>query len=166
MFLGFGYKVDVRCNFRSQQTQAGMQVSSAILIRIVAFQSHHNWESTFPYFEQGEHIFSENSLKRGNCPFAPLVVGLVTLQLFQNCFPRISVVFAVCFLVKKNSFGTDIACNFKRHCGLPLLCRKNTFPPNKNWIFCFPPTLLSWHSLIVKLLYLKKYYFITSTIHI
>jgi len=31
----------------------------------IAFQSLHNWENTFPYFEHGEHIFSENSLKRG-----------------------------------------------------------------------------------------------------
>jgi len=30
-----------------------------------------------------------------------MVVGLVTLQLFQNCFPRISVIFPVCFLVNK-----------------------------------------------------------------
>jgi len=37
LFLGFGYKVDVRCNFRSQQTQADMQVSSAILIRVSHF---------------------------------------------------------------------------------------------------------------------------------
>jgi len=31
LFLVFGYKVDVRFNFRSRQTQAGMQVVSAIL---------------------------------------------------------------------------------------------------------------------------------------
>jgi len=37
MFLGFGYKVDVRCKFHSQRTQAGMQVSSAILIRVSLF---------------------------------------------------------------------------------------------------------------------------------
>jgi len=29
LFLGFGYKVNVRFNFRSRQTQAGIQVSSA-----------------------------------------------------------------------------------------------------------------------------------------
>jgi len=37
LFLGFGYKVDVRCTFRSQQMQAGMQALSAILIRVSLF---------------------------------------------------------------------------------------------------------------------------------
>jgi len=37
LFLGFGYKVNVRFYFRSQQTQAGMQVSSAILFRVTLF---------------------------------------------------------------------------------------------------------------------------------
>jgi len=45
------------------------------------------------------HIFSEKYLKRGNYPVALLVEGLATLQLFQNCFPRILVVFPVFFLV-------------------------------------------------------------------
>ena len=94
----------------------------------------------------------------GQLPVCPLVVGLVAFQLFQNCFPRISVVFAVCFLVNKNSFGTDVTCNLKRHCGLPLLLAKKTLPFRLTVLFC--------HSLIVELLYLKKYYFITSTIHI
>jgi len=40
-FIGFGYEVNVRFNFRSQQTHAGMQVLSAILFR-VAFQSLYN----------------------------------------------------------------------------------------------------------------------------
>jgi len=37
LFLGFGYKVNVRFNFRSRQTQAGMHVSSAILFRVSLF---------------------------------------------------------------------------------------------------------------------------------
>jgi len=50
-------------------------------------------------YKQGEHIFSAKSLSGSNSPVAPMVAGLVTLQLFQNCLPRISVVFPVCFLV-------------------------------------------------------------------
>jgi len=47
-----------------------------------------------------EHIFSAKSVKQGAISRLPLLVaGLVTLQLFQNCFPRIFVVFPVCFLV-------------------------------------------------------------------
>ena len=34
LFLGFGYKVNVRFNFRSRQTQVGMQVSSGVLFRV------------------------------------------------------------------------------------------------------------------------------------
>jgi len=37
LFLGFGYKVNVPFDFRSQQTQAGMQASSAILFRVSLF---------------------------------------------------------------------------------------------------------------------------------
>jgi len=41
IFLGLGYEVNARFNFGSQQTQACMQASSAILFR-VAFQSLSN----------------------------------------------------------------------------------------------------------------------------
>jgi len=98
-FLGFGYEVNARFNFLGQQTQARMQVSSAILFRD-AFQSLSNWESPFAKYEHGEHIFNAKSLKRGQLPGCPtLVAGLVTLHFFQNWFPRSSVVFPVCFFV-------------------------------------------------------------------
>jgi len=100
--LIFGYEtneVNVRFNFRSQQTPEGMQVSSAILFR-VAFQSLYNWETPFAKYEHGEHISNAKSLKRGQFPGCPtLVGGLVTHQNFQNCFPRSFVVFPVCFFV-------------------------------------------------------------------
>jgi len=76
------------------------------------------------------------SLKK-SFPFPPLVAGLVTLQLFQNCFPRISVVYPVCFLVNKNSFGTNITCNLTRHCGLPLLLAKKNLSPHLELNFLF-----------------------------
>jgi len=107
--------------FHSQQTLAGMQVSSAILFRVSPFNRFiiekallHivNMESTSPV---------KSPLSKGNCPFPPLVAGMVTLQFFQNCVPGISMVFPLCFLVNKNSFRTDITCNLTRHCGLPLL---------------------------------------------
>jgi len=37
LFLGCGYKVNVHFGFRSRQTQAGMQVSSAILFPVPLF---------------------------------------------------------------------------------------------------------------------------------
>jgi len=134
-FIGFGYEVNVRFNFRSQQTHAGMQVLSAILFR-VAFQSLYNWESPFAKYEHGEHIFNAKSLKRGQFPGCPtLVAGLVTLQFFQNWFPRSSVVFSVCFfefgavmplsLNEQKLFRNGYYLhNLTRHCGLPLLFTK------------------------------------------
>jgi len=94
-----------------------------------------------------------------------MVLGLVTLQLFQKCFPRIPVVFSVCFLINKNSFGTDITCNLTSHCGLPFLLAKKYLSSQLefHFLFSFNTSLLT---LIVKLLYFKKYYFITYTMHI
>jgi len=83
LFLVFAYKVDVRFNFRSRQTQAGMQVSSAILF--VSLYSCVIIEKALSKITNTEHIFSAKSLKRGQLPGStPLVAGLVTLQLFQN----------------------------------------------------------------------------------
>jgi len=64
-------------NIRSRQTQAGMQVSSAIShsISCAAFQSRHNWESTFANYEDGEHIFSAKSLKREQFHGCPPACG-------------------------------------------------------------------------------------------
>jgi len=42
----------------------------------------------------------QSILGEGNCLVATLIAGLVILQFFQNCFPRISMGFSnVCFLV-------------------------------------------------------------------
>jgi len=119
LFLGFGYKVNVRFNFRSWQTQADMKVSSTILFHVSLF-NRAIVEKELLQITNMEHIFSAKPVKRGNCPVAPpgcehifstkflkreqligclLVACLVTLQLFQICFPRIFVVIPVCFLV-------------------------------------------------------------------
>jgi len=69
-----------------------MQVTSAILFR-VAFQSLHTViKKALSQITNMESTSSVQSLlTEGNFPVAPpLVAGLVTLQLFQNCFPRIS----------------------------------------------------------------------------
>jgi len=55
LFLGFDYKVSVRFNFRSRQTQAGMQVSSAILICVSLF-NRIVIESTFVNYEHEAHL--------------------------------------------------------------------------------------------------------------
>jgi len=68
--IGFGYEVNVRFNFRSQQTHAGMQVLSAILFR-VAFKSLYNCEGPFAKYEHGEVFFNAKSLKRGQFPGCP-----------------------------------------------------------------------------------------------
>jgi len=120
LFLGFGYKVDVRLFPQSADTSwhAGFishSISCVTFNRFIiekALLHIMNMESTSPV---------KSPLSKGNCPFPPLVAGMVTLQFFQNCVPGISMVFPVCFLVNKNSFRTDITCNLTRHCGLPLL---------------------------------------------
>jgi len=56
LFLVFGYKVNVLFNFCSRQTQAGMQVSSAILFRVLLFSRVIIWESTFANYEHGAYL--------------------------------------------------------------------------------------------------------------
>jgi len=93
LFLGFGYKVNVPFNFRSRQTQAGMQVSSAILFRVSLF-NRIIVEKVLPQITNMWSTSSvQNLLSGSNFLVAPLVAGLVTLRLFQNCLPRISVEF-------------------------------------------------------------------------
>jgi len=64
LFLGFRCKVNVRFNFRSRQTQAGMQVLSAILLRVSLF-NHVIIEKAIWQITNMEHIFSAKSFKRG-----------------------------------------------------------------------------------------------------
>jgi len=93
-----------------------MQASSAILSHVLLFNCF-IIEKALSQITNMEHIFIAKSVKRGNYLVAPpldastssvqnllrwgncLVAGLVTLHLFQNCFPRIFAVFNVCFLV-------------------------------------------------------------------
>jgi len=67
LFLGFGYKVNVRFNFRSQKTQAGIQVSSAVLFRVSLF-NRFIIEKGLSQITNSEHIFSIKSLKREKLP--------------------------------------------------------------------------------------------------
>jgi len=83
LFLVFGDKVNVHFNFRSHQTQAGMQVSSAILL--VSLFSYVIIEQALSKITNTEHIFNAKSLNRELLPGSiPLVAGVVTLQSFQN----------------------------------------------------------------------------------
>jgi len=113
----------------------------------------------------GSTSSAKSLLNGGIARFPPPVVDLVTLQLFQNWLSRISVAFPVCFLVNKNSFRTDITCNLTRYCGLPLLFAKKYLSSQLelNFLFFSDTSLLT---LIVKLLYLKRYDFIIFTMHI
>jgi len=70
LFLRFGYKVNVRFNFHSQQTQAGMQVSPAILFNVSLF-NRIIIEKALLQIMNMEHIFSAKSLTQGQflcCP--------------------------------------------------------------------------------------------------
>jgi len=63
--------------------QAGMQVSSAILL--VSLFSYVIIEQALSKITNTEHIFNAKSLNRELLPGSiPLVAGLVTLQSFQN----------------------------------------------------------------------------------
>jgi len=95
----FGYKVNVPFNFHSRQTQVDMQVSSAILFHVSLFNHVIIEKALWQITNKGSTSSVQSLLSGSNSPVAPMVAGLVTLQLFQNCLPRISVVFPVCFLV-------------------------------------------------------------------
>jgi len=68
--------------------------------------------------------------------------------------------------LNKNSFGTDTACKHTRHYGLPLLLAKKclSFQLELNFLFSYYISLLTL--IFVKSLYLTKYYFNSSTMHI
>jgi len=66
-----------------------MRVSLDILFRVSLF-NRLVIEKPLLQITNMEHIFSASLLSGGNCAVALLVARLVTLQLFQNCFPRIS----------------------------------------------------------------------------
>jgi len=65
-----------------------MQISSAILFRVLLFNGLITEKDLSLITNMGSTSSAKNLLSGGNCPFAHLVVGLVTLQLFQNCFPK------------------------------------------------------------------------------
>jgi len=70
LFLGFGYKVNVHFNFRSKQTQAGMQVLPVILFRVSLF---HRFiiQKALSQITNIEHIFSAKSVKQRQLPGCP-----------------------------------------------------------------------------------------------
>jgi len=98
LFLGVGYRANVRFNFRSRHTQAGMQVSSAILFRVSLF-NRHIIEKAPSQITNMEHIFSAKSLKRRQLPGCPPCCGPGYPSIIPKCLSTTSVVFFVCFLV-------------------------------------------------------------------
>ena len=107
MFLVVGHKVNIRFNCCSQQTQAGMLVSSTILFRVSLF-NRVLIEKALSQIMNIEHIFSAKSLKRGQLPQARAIAiaqlltpgyGLGYPSIISKCFHGISVEFSVCFLV-------------------------------------------------------------------
>jgi len=78
LFLGFGYKVNVPFNFRSRQTQAGMQVSSAILFRVSLFHRVIIEKALSQIANLGSTSSVQSLLSGSNFQ----VASLVTLQLF------------------------------------------------------------------------------------
>jgi len=98
-----------------------------------------------------EHIVSAKSLKQwqlASCPH--LVAGLVTLQLFQNCFPRIYGI-SLCFhvfgvvmpLFKTLSERTLLSTS--QDTGLPLLLAKkyHCFQLQLNFLYSSDTSLLT-----------------------
>jgi len=80
-------------------------------------------------------------------------------------------VFPLCFLMlcanvslTKNSIKTDITCNLTRYCFAIVIGEEMLFVPVRIELSVFLETSFL-HSFFVKLLYLTKYYFITSTMH-
>jgi len=103
LFIGFGYKdnvqrgpntvrvVQTQFDPFTRQTQAGMQVASAILFRVSLFNRVIIEKALSQITNMEASV--QSLLSGSKFPVAPLLAGLVTLQLFQNCFPRISVEF-------------------------------------------------------------------------
>jgi len=125
LFLGFGYKVNVRFNFRSRQTQAGMQVSSAIKFRMPMF-NRVIIQKALSQITNMQHIFSAKSLKRGNCPVAPWFEpgysSIISKRVprFKNAFPwYFTYVFSCwCCNASLRRYKTDVA---KRRATVPVL---------------------------------------------
>jgi len=86
LFLGFGYEVDVRCNFRSQQTHAGMQVSSAILFRVSLFNRFIIEKALF-HVTNMESTSSAKSLLSGAIARLPPGCGPGYLSIISKVFP-------------------------------------------------------------------------------
>jgi len=109
LFLGFGYKVNVRFNFRSRKTQAGMQVSSAILFRVPLF-NRFIIEKVLSQITNMEYIFSAKSHKPWQLPGCLPGCGsgytlIISKLLPYNLRGIISrMFFCVCRSLDKNSF--------------------------------------------------------------
>ena len=163
LFLGFGYKVNVRFNFRSRQTQAGMQVSSAILFRVPLF-NRVIIEKALSQITNMKHIFSAKSLKRGKLPGCSPGCGPGYPSIISECFSRISVEFPVCFLVFTAVMPLWIKTLSER---ILLATSQDSVVCSQlelNFLIFSDTSLLTL--VFVKLLYLTKYYFFTSTMHI
>jgi len=86
-FLGCDYKVNVRFNFGSRQTQAGMQVSSAILFCVSLF-NRFTIEISLSQLTNMGSTFSVHSLLSGdNCPVVPPGSGLGYPSIISKSLP-------------------------------------------------------------------------------
>jgi len=86
LLLGFDYKVDVRCNFPIQQTQAGMQVSSAILFRVSLFNRFIN-EKALSHLTNMRSTSSAKSLLSGAIARLPPGCGPGHLSIISKLLP-------------------------------------------------------------------------------
>jgi len=71
LFLGFGYQGNARFNFRSRQTQAGMQVSLAILFRVSLFNRFINEKALLQITNLGRTSSVQSLSSGGNCRVSP-----------------------------------------------------------------------------------------------
>jgi len=76
-----------------------MQASSVILFRVSLLNRFIIYKDILQITNMGSTSSMQILLRGGYCPVSPLVAGLLTFQLFQNCFLRISVGFLVFFLM-------------------------------------------------------------------
>jgi len=100
LFLGCGYKVNVHFDFRSRQTQAGMQVSSAILFPVQLLNRVTIEKAFYANYEHVAHpvqsLLSRGAIVRLSTPWLWVQAWLPSI--ISRCFPRICVVFPVYFL--------------------------------------------------------------------
>jgi len=116
---------------------------SAVVLSAIPFRSSHfnrfiieKALSQLTNVREHSTFSVQSLLSGGNCPVSPLVAGLVTLQLLQNCFPRISGMFARVWCcdasLNKNFFLSEWIVFSTLEGTVVCHCYwwRNTFPPS------------------------------------